>query len=139
MEVFRHLVVAGNVLVYHPDDGTVMRLWRLDQYVVRRDAQGNLLEGRHRRGGLPLRARRGHLVRWSTSLRKTPKGTPVEQGEDKVKLYTMILRGWGQLIHYQEINDIEVPGSRGQAKADVSRAGRRFAGRRSPVPTTVAR
>jgi hypothetical protein len=44
MEVFRHLVVAGNVLVYHPDDGTVMRLWRLDQYVVRRDAQGNLLE-----------------------------------------------------------------------------------------------
>jgi hypothetical protein len=40
MEVFRHLVVAGNVLVYHPDDGSVMRMWRLDQYVVRRDAQG---------------------------------------------------------------------------------------------------
>ena len=44
MEVFRHLIVAGNALVYHPDDGTVMRLWRLDQYVVRRDAQGRMIE-----------------------------------------------------------------------------------------------
>jgi hypothetical protein len=32
----------------------------------------------------------------------------------------MILREKDNIIHYQEINDIEVPGSRGQAKADVA-------------------
>lgn len=40
-----HLVIAGNVLIYVPTDPEQRaRVYRLDQYVVRRDHAGNLLE-----------------------------------------------------------------------------------------------
>jgi hypothetical protein len=120
MEVFRHLVVAGNVLVYHPDDGN------RDAPLAGRPIcgpprrPGQLARRRHRGGGLPLRARRGDPCGRHHLPEEDADGTPVGQGEDKVKLYTMILRDGDNLIHYQEINDIEVPGSRGQAKLDVA-------------------
>jgi hypothetical protein len=41
-EVFRHLVVAGNVLIHVSKSGT--RLFPLHQFVCRRDHEGNLLE-----------------------------------------------------------------------------------------------
>lgn len=121
MEVFRHLVVAGNILLYHPEDGTVMRVWRLDQYVVRRDAQGHLLEAVVEEEVYPSEL--DEATRSATNLHDDPSkepGKPSSKSEDKVKLYTMILREGDDVIHYQEINDIEVPGSRGTAKADVS-------------------
>jgi len=42
VEAGRHLVVAGNILVHVPASGT-MRVYKLDQYVVKRDRSGNLL------------------------------------------------------------------------------------------------
>lgn len=41
-EMFRHLVVAGNVLINVNENG--MRVFPIDQYVVRRDWEGTLLE-----------------------------------------------------------------------------------------------
>ena len=63
MEVLRHLIVAGNTLVYHPEDGTRMRMWRLDQYVVQRNAQGDLMTAVVKGGDLSFRAGRSHKVR----------------------------------------------------------------------------
>lgn len=121
MEVFRHLVVAGNALVFHPDDGSVMRFWRLDQFVVRRDAQGKLIEGVIEEEIYPSELE--DSVRATVELPEDEdkeEGHPSDKDEEKVKLYTVILREGDQMIHYQEINDIEVPGSRGTAKADVT-------------------
>jgi hypothetical protein len=121
MEVFRHLVVAGNALVYHPDDGTVMRFWRLDQFVVRRNAQGQLLEAIIQEEVYPSELEEG--VRAAVELpddEDKEEGKPSDNSEDKVKLYTVVLREGDTITHYQEINDIEVPGSRGSAKADVA-------------------
>ena len=42
-EALKHLIVAGNVLLYLPKNGT-MRVYPLTQYVCRRDAEGRLLE-----------------------------------------------------------------------------------------------
>jgi len=42
-EAIKHLVVTGNVLVHLPEEGG-LRLYRMDQYVVRRDPMGNVLE-----------------------------------------------------------------------------------------------
>ena len=42
-EALKHLIVTGNALVYMPKDGG-MRVFRLDRYVVKRDAMGNVLE-----------------------------------------------------------------------------------------------
>jgi len=39
-EALKHLIVAGNVLIYMGDDG--LRVFHLDQYVVRRDSMGNV-------------------------------------------------------------------------------------------------
>jgi hypothetical protein len=120
MEVFRHLVVAGNVLVYHPEDGTAMRVWRLDQYVVRRDAQGRLLEAVIEEEVYPSELEESVLQAVNITPDEHEPGHPSDKSEDKIKVYTMILREGDNVLHYQEINDIEVPGSRGQAKADVA-------------------
>jgi hypothetical protein len=121
MEVFRHLIVAGNVLVYHPDDGTVMRVWRLDQYVVRRDAQGRLLEVVIKEEVYPSELT--PEVRSAVGIDEDDgkeEGKPSDNSEDKVSVYTVVLAEGDDVIHYQEINDIEVPDSRGQAKKDVA-------------------
>lgn len=121
MEVFRHLVVAGNALVFHPDDGTTMRFWRLDQFVVRRNAQGQLLEAIIEEEVYPSELDDG--VRAAVELpddEDKEEGKASDTSEEKVKLYTVVLREGDNIVHYQEINDIEVPGSRGTAKADVA-------------------
>jgi hypothetical protein len=121
MEVFRHLIVAGNMLVYHPEDGSVMRLWRLDQYVVRRDAQGRLIEAVIEEEVYPSELDPSVLAAANITVdAQQEPGKPSDKSEDKVKLYTMILRDGDNIVHYQELNDIEVPDSRGQAKADVA-------------------
>ena len=121
MEVFRHLVVAGNVLVYHPDDGSVMRIWRIDQYVVRRDAQGRLIEVVIEEDVFPSELDEATLnaVQLSHEVNPDPDHAP-DRSPNKVQLYTVVERVGDNIIHYQEINDIEVPGSRGQTKADQS-------------------
>lgn len=42
-EALRQLIVAGNTLLYVPKEGNI-RSFRLENYVVRRDSSGNLLE-----------------------------------------------------------------------------------------------
>jgi hypothetical protein len=126
MEVFRHLAIAGNALVFHPDDGSVMRMWRLDQYVVRRDVQGKLLEAIIEEEIYPSEL--ADDVRDAVKIPEDPtqkaeedKPSPSGRAETKVKLYTVVLRDeQDNIVHYQEVNDIEVPGSRGKAKADVA-------------------
>jgi hypothetical protein len=121
MEVFRHLIVAGNVLVFHPDDGTVMRMWRLDQFVVRRDAQGRFLEIVVEEEIYPSELDPSVLNAVKVKVDEQKPGEPPEKTADKIKLYTMVLRDdQDNIVHFQEVNGVEVPGSRGQVKADVS-------------------
>lgn len=112
MEVLRHLVVAGNVLVYHPIEGTKMRMWRLDQYAIKRSSSGELLEGIIREEVFPSELEEG--VRTATKVEFDPEKP---DDEKKIEVYTRILRDGETINHWQEINEIEVPGSRGAAKA----------------------
>ncbi|NCC41964.1 MAG: phage tail protein, partial [Gammaproteobacteria bacterium] len=43
-EALKHLLVAGNILIYIPMKGNA-RLFHLNRYVVKRDPSGNVLEG----------------------------------------------------------------------------------------------
>lgn len=43
LEAIKQLMVAGNVLVYFPPKANTLRAFRLDRYVVSRDAMGTLL------------------------------------------------------------------------------------------------
>lgn len=124
MEVFRHLVVAGNMLVFHPVEGTKMRLWRLDQYVVRRNAEGSLLEAVIEEGIYPSELEPSVLsavgledaVDEDEPIKKG--GASAKKEEKKVKLYTWVKRTGDVIEHFEEINGIEVPGSRGQSKVE---------------------
>jgi hypothetical protein len=112
MEVFRHLVVAGNALVHVGLEETPPRMWRLDQYVVLRDERGRLIEAVVKEKVYP-----------ATLDDTVLQACKVEVDEDKkteelVELFTHVKLVDEDLVHYQEINEIVVPDSQGQAPRD---------------------
>jgi hypothetical protein len=118
MEALRHLVVAGNVLVYHPDDGSISRMWRIDQYVVKRNAKGELIEAVIREEQYPSEMDKRAWPLLGDDAPKEGEEQKDSKEEKKVAIYTHIMREGDQLIHYQELYGQEVPGTRGSAKAD---------------------
>lgn len=113
METLRHLVVAGNALVYQPDDGLQMRMWRLDQFVVKRGRNGLLREAvtldMIYPSELPEETRTACKVVFD----------PTKPADEKpIELYTHIYVDGDTMNHYEEINGIEVPGSRGSVATD---------------------
>ncbi len=112
---FQQLIVTGNVLLFVPKTGR-MRVFRLDQYVVKRDASGNLLEivvkESVARAALPKET----VAALAEGLSKTTQ--PGDETKD-LDLYTRIHLKDGKWQVYQEICDTEVPGSRGSYTADA--------------------
>lgn len=104
-EVLKHLLVAGNALLYVPSRGNV-KMFRLDRYVVSRDPMGNVLE---------------IIVKESIHPRMLPVEMGItEEGTDlnadrTVDLFTHIrLDPSGKKWEvYQEVKNNIVPGSQG--------------------------
>lgn len=109
METLRHLIVAGNALVYFPLDGGPPRMFRMDQYVVLRDERGGLLEGVVKERVYPSTLTDDVIATCKIVLK------PGEENEKLVDLYTHIKRVGEEVVHYQEINGIIVPKSEGKA------------------------
>ncbi|WP_343698854.1 portal protein [Caulobacter sp.] len=103
-----HLVVGGNALLYQPADGPT-RMFRLDQYVVQRRHSGEFKEIIVREQVFPSVL--SDEVRQATGLTETTDEKPVE-------LFTVVQRRGSNVVHWQEIKGVEVPGSRGQAPAE---------------------
>ncbi len=106
--VLTHLIVAGNALVFQPEDGPT-RMFRLDQYVVRRKHSGEFIEIIVREQVFP------------SSLDpevRAAVGLTSEKDETAVELFTVVQRKGTNVVHWQEIKGVEVPGSRGQAPAE---------------------
>lgn len=108
-EVMMHLVVAGNVLTYFPDEETY-RVFRLDQYVVRRDAAGR-----------PLDAVVHEMVS-PRGLDDDVKAACGVKADDKenVHVYTQVRWDPTECSWHQEINGKRVPGSEGSSPPDLS-------------------
>ncbi|EQB10415.1 portal protein [Novosphingobium lindaniclasticum] len=114
MEVLRHLIVAGNALVYFALDGGAPRMFRLDQYVVLRDERGGMLEA--------VVFEKVYPSTLTEEVRAACK-VVTEEGKENDKLvevYTHIKRVGDDIVHYQEINGIIVPGSEGKSPKDSS-------------------
>jgi hypothetical protein len=115
-EALKQLLVAGNVLLYLPPDGG-MRVFKLDQFVVKRDPMGNVLE---------------IVVKEKVSPDVLPpelvgrlKGKATEQATSKapektVELYTHIVRQNDKWTVRQEVKGETVPGSKGTYPLDKS-------------------
>lgn len=118
------LIAVGNTLVYLPKSGPT-RAFRLDQYVVLRDPSGEVLETYIKEVAEPLTL--PEEVREACDVKLEP--IPVPTGVAAVgaqgtgtEIYTAIVRrpGSDMIDYWQEINDKEVPGSRGQCPAAES-------------------
>lgn len=111
----RNLIVTGNALVNVPKDG-LLRTFRLDQFVVVRDPRGVVTEVYIREEADPHTLSAEVVSACDVNLK-------LETSNEKYcEIYTSIkVREGGKMVDYwQEINGIEVPGSRGQSKVSES-------------------
>jgi len=109
-EVLRHLIIAGNVLLYIPLEGSP-RLFRIDQYVVKRDHVGAFREIIVKEKIYPSTLSAD--VRSFLGIDLDPNKI-----EEPVEVFTIVERQDGKVVHWQEIKGKRVPNSEGQSPAD---------------------
>lgn len=113
-EAMKHLLVAGNILIYFLPQGGI-KLFHLDRYVVKRGAAGEVLEIVIQEDvpeeTLPERLKKlmPDMAEGDTSRR-----------DEELKLYTHIVRRREKFEWYQEFAGQEVPDSRGFAPVEKS-------------------
>lgn len=107
-EALKHLIVAGNVLLYLPSKGG-LRVFPLHRYVVVRDPMGELLEAIIEEeigyAALPDDIKEVLDEEAGGSEKIDPKAT--------AKLYTKFYLEGTKIKSYQEVNGVRVPGSEG--------------------------
>ena len=109
-EALKHLIVGGNVLTYLPKKGS-MRVFPLSQYVVRRDASGNILE---------------IIIKELTTILSLGKeiaaqviSDPDYKEDEDVEVYTHIYKlDDNDFYVCQEVNGIKIPESIGKFKKE---------------------
>lgn len=104
-EVIRHLIVTGNVVMNVAKDNT-LRVFHLDQFVVRRDFQGKVLE-------LIIEEEISPELFKEIFKKAPPKeSNGSELGSDKsIKLYTIVLRKNGRIKVHQEVDNKVIEGT----------------------------
>lgn len=109
----QHLLVSGNFLIHVPQQGRV-RGFRLDQYVVKRDASGNVLEIVVKELVSPTVLPKPVAAAAKEQMDKSGKG-----GEDKsAELYTHIIRTSDNWQVYQESGGVMIHKTRGTYALD---------------------
>lgn len=108
-EMLKHLIVSGNVLIFLPEKGA-MRVFPLDQYVVKRDPSGDVLE-------IITKEEIG-VVTLSEEVRKLLNNAdePFDTGtksKDHVDIYTYVRLEGDRWKTHQEIEGHTVPDSEG--------------------------
>ena len=112
-EALKHLIITGNCLMHMPKKGA-MRIFALNQYVCRRDAEGGILELIVKESVSPLTLDDDikELVLASDSYKE-------KKSTDSCDLYTRIcLVEKDKFYVCQEINKIKIPKSEGYYKRD---------------------
>jgi hypothetical protein len=112
MEALRHLIVAGNCLIYTGLDKSPPRLFRIDQYVVLRDEKGRMIEAVIEEKVYPSTLTDEVRAACDVVLE------PGEEAEKLVTLMTHVKVVEDEVVHYQEINEKLVPESEGRAPRD---------------------
>lgn len=102
-EALRLLIATGNTLLYIPNTGGV-KTYRLDQYCVKRDPLGNVIE--------IVILERCHPSTLPESVRDIAEKA-TKNHDETVDLYTRVLRNEGKWEVNQEVNDVSIPESKG--------------------------
>ena len=112
-QALKHLVVAGNVLIFMGQAG--LKMFPLNRYVLDRDGNGNVIE-------IVTKERIAHKL-----LEKDVppeilayKQDGEEDIEDECDVYTHVIRENNRFIWYQEVYDYIIPASRGKAPVGIT-------------------
>jgi len=105
------LIVTGNALLHVPDKGN-SRVFNLSQFVVVRDPMGTVLKG--------VVKEDVHPSTLDEETREVCQVAKADDDDEYVAVHTMIQRMDEKIEYWQEINEIEVPGSRGRNKIEES-------------------
>ena len=112
-QALKHLVVAGNALIFMGKDG--LKLYPLNRFVIDRDGNGNVIE----------------IVTKEKIAKKLladviPENLPDMQGADPdsdredVDVFTHVKRDGNRFIWHQEVFDKIIPKSRGKSPVETS-------------------
>ena len=114
-QALKHLVVAGNVLIFMGQQG--LKMFPLNRYVLERDGNGNVIE-------IVTKERVHHKL-----LEKEVPPEILEYkgdddssdiGENECDVYTHVIRDNNRFVWHQEVYDFIIPASRGKAPVDVT-------------------
>ena len=113
-QALKHLIVAGNALVYMSKDG--LKLYPLNRYVVDRDGNGNVIE-------IVTRERVSKNLVEKFLPKEEPNRVMADQGDnqnDEVDIYTHVQRENNRFVWYQEVEGVVIPKSVSKAPVDAN-------------------
>ena len=102
-EALRHLIITGNACL-HVDKDNAVRVFHLDQFVVRRDPQGKMLEIIVHE----MMSRELYMDIFGT-LPPKESGDSDKADEKELNLYTIVRRKDNKIHVHQEVNDMKIP------------------------------
>ena len=110
-QALKHLVVAGNALVFMGKEG--LKLFPLHRYVLERDGNGNVIEIVTKE-----KISKKLLPDFQDELSQQPEH--VAEDKDDVDVYTHVRRDNNRFIWHQEVNDKIIPKSISKAPLDAN-------------------
>ena len=113
-QALKHLVVAGNVLVFMGKEG--LKLFPLNRYAVERDGNGNVLEI------ITKEKIAKKLLGDYKDIQSQPNSPGADHygDKDECDVYTHIKREINRMVWHQEVFDKIIPNSRSKAPLDAS-------------------
>jgi len=112
-EALKHLIVAGNVLLYLTDKG--LKVYPLEKFVSKRDEVGNVLEIITKESVSPQALPLDFL-----NQIKKKDNYDEKTMDQELDIYTYIKRVNDDHIWYQECKGEKIPGTDGRSKVEVS-------------------
>lgn len=109
-EALKHIIVTGNALLHSTKEG--FRVFPINQYVVRRDPAGSILE-------VILKEEVDPIV-LPDEIRAAINANPAYVNKNGVPLYTYVVRREDKWDTYQEVNDTVIASTRGTYPLDKS-------------------
>ena len=112
-QALKHLVVAGNALVFMAKDG--LKLYPINRYVVERDGNGNIIE-------IVTKERINRELLTGLLPEQKPNSVSAQSGanDNEVNIYTHVKRVGATMIWHQEVDDVVLPKSTGKAPIDTT-------------------
>ncbi len=120
-QALKHLVVAGNVLIFMGQAG--LKMYPLNRYVIERDGNGNVIEiiTKERISHKLLEKEVPPEILYAKGILDVNNPQTDTTGSSKeCDVYTHIIRDNNRFIWQQEVYDYVIPASKGKAPIDIT-------------------